>query len=128
MGRKLILIADEDSEVLGLLKRRLSSAGHAIETVRDGDRAVAAIESNKPDLVILEVILPGLNGYQVCRKIRDTPEIQSLPVIFLTNKSEPADRFWANELGARAFIVKPFDLRALVNKVQAIFQEDNDDP
>ncbi len=128
MARKLILIADEDPDILGLLKRSLSSAGHAVETVRDGHKAIEAVANNRPDLIILDVLLPGLNGYQVCRKIVQDPNLK-VPVVFVSSKTEPADRFWAQELGARKFVDKPFDVRSLVQTIEHVLEEtDESDP
>ena len=118
MADARVLIVDDNPATVEFLDSRLRSVGYHTTICRDGTQALEAITRLPPDLVILDVTMPGMNGYQCCREIKRLRA--ALPVIILTAKSSPADRFWAVESGADAFFNKPVDPHVVVQRIDAL--------
>ncbi len=118
MGLK-ILIADDDNNISDLLKICLENEGYEIVTANNGIKAVSAFKIYEPDLVLLDIMMPGKDGWQVCREIR---EISSKPIIMVTAKSEVFDKVLGLELGADDFITKPFDIKEVTARIKAVFR------
>ena len=95
-----ILVVEDSPTVLYRTKKMLTDAGYAVLTAADGEEAMHLVVEHKPSLVLLDVILPKLNGYQVCRQIKSSPEIAVIPVIMITGKAKDSDRHWGIEQGA----------------------------
>ena len=114
---KLLLVIDDDPVERVLLERVLLGAGYRVLTAADGRAGLAAAESAHPDLVLLDVMMPHLNGYQACRALKGSPATARCPVLMLTAKHETTDRFWAGEVGADAFLTKPADVPLLLRTV-----------
>jgi DNA-binding response OmpR family regulator len=113
-----ILLVDDHPKALEVFELRLKSIGHRITIAHNGEVAISIVERDRPDLVVLDVTMPEVNGYQACRAIkRIHPQ---LPVIILTAKTEEADRFWAFQSGADEFLNKPIDPAFLVQKIQGL--------
>jgi DNA-binding response OmpR family regulator len=123
-AQRTILIVDDEQDLTDVLRRHLRAAGYRVEVVHDGRSALERIEHEAPDLVILEVVLPGLNGFQVCRAVRRIHDARSLPVLMLTGKYEPADRFWGLEVGASAYLTKPFEVQNLLATLAELLEEE----
>lgn len=118
MGFK-ILIADDDPNTCDLLKICLENEDYEIVVANNGVKAVSAFKIYEPDLVLLDITMPGKDGWQVCREIR---EISSKPIIMLTAKNEVFDKVLGLELGADDFITKPFDMKEVVARIKAVFR------
>ncbi|HVX87764.1 MAG TPA: response regulator, partial [Gemmatimonadales bacterium] len=88
-------------------------------TAADGEAGLAAVAAVRPDLVVLDVMMPRMNGFQTLRAVRATPESAGLPVIMLTSKDQPADQFWAEEVGASAYLTKPVEIPLLLDTIAA---------
>ena len=101
-----ILVVDDDLNICELLKLYLENEGYAVFTANDGQEAVDKFKNKTPDLVLLDIMLPKMDGWQVCREIR---KVSSAPIIMLTAKGETFDKVLGLELGADDYIVKPFD-------------------
>ena len=127
MGYK-ILVADDDNNVCDLLKLYLENEGYELITANDGAKAVSSFKIYEPDIVLLDIMMPRKDGWQVCREIR---EISSKPIIIITAKGEVFDKVLGLELGADDFIVKPFDMKEVSARVKAVLRRysghDNDD-
>ncbi len=119
-NRKTILIADDEIESLDFLHYTLENAGFDIVTVLDGIQAIKKMNESPPDLVILDIAMPNLEGTSVCEYIRSRPEWSELPVIFLTGKTDEKTEVNAFRLGADDFINKPIKPQALVSRIQSI--------
>jgi DNA-binding response OmpR family regulator len=119
-----ILIAEDEPFIVESLTFLLTKAGYAVESHGDGEAALAAIVRRRPDLVVLDVMLPGLNGFDLLRRLRGTPGLQGLPVLALTAKGQEADRQRMLDLGADAFVTKPFSNRDLLARIQALTAPD----
>ncbi len=116
---KAILLVDDDNGTLKFVARILENEGFRVTTAHDGETALEKVREAPPDLVLSEILLPHKNGYQVCRAIKEDKVLASLPVVFLSTKSQPSDRFWAKRVGADGFIAKPFDPADLLHEVRS---------
>jgi DNA-binding response OmpR family regulator len=114
-----ILVVDDDRTVSDVVARYLQRDGYEVTTVADGLAALAQAERTRPDLVILDLMLPGLSGLEVCRRLRETGPV---PVIMLTARSDEGDRVAGLELGADDYVTKPFSPRELVLRVNAVLR------
>jgi two-component system phosphate regulon response regulator PhoB len=119
---KKILIVDDEADVTELLAYHLKAKGYVVETLNDPNSSIAVARSFAPDLVILDVMMPDLNGIQICRMLRADPKLKAVPVIFLTAKTEEADRVQGFETGADDYICKPFSTKELLLRVQSILR------
>ena len=116
---KRILIAEDSPTAVELFMRALEPLGHDIVVAEDGAVAEATIAQSPPDLVILDVIMPKVNGFQLCRAIRANPALEKLPIIVVTAMDRDSDRYWGLKQGADEYLVKPVDPATLVEKVRA---------
>lgn len=114
-----ILIVDDDTNICELLRLYLSKEGFVPLIVNDGESAVQSVESNKPALVLLDIMLPKLDGWQVCRRIRQSSDT---PIIMISAKGETFDKILGLELGADDYIVKPFEAKEVVARVKAVLR------
>lgn len=119
MGKQKILIVDDDMHIAELVSLYMMKDGYETEEVYDGREAVKAAETFQPDLILLDLMLPGMDGYQVCREVRKNSRV---PIIMLTAKGETFDKVLGLELGADDYIVKPFDPKELVARVKAVLR------
>ena len=119
MGKQKILIVDDDLHIAELISLYMMKDGYETEEVYDGREAIRKAESFQPDLILLDLMLPGMDGYQVCTQIRKTSRV---PIIMLTAKGETFDKVLGLELGADDYIVKPFDPKELVARVKAVLR------
>ena len=118
MAKNKILVVDDSATDSMLICNSLRSEGYEVITARDGEEALRCLDSDRPDLVLLDVVMPGKNGFQVCRQIRNDARYGSLPVILLTSKNQEADKFWGMKQGATAYMTKPFVPEALLATVR----------
>lgn len=115
---KRILLVEDEQDIVDLLQHNLEAEGYEILTASDGDRALEMVESEPLDLVLLDIMLPEKDGWEVLREIRANPAIRHLPVIFLTAKDSEVDEVVGLELGADDYIVKPISIRKLLARVR----------
>jgi twitching motility two-component system response regulator PilH len=119
---KSALIIEDDPEQRRLFDRILSAVGWRVATAPDGEAGLAAARSHPPDIIVLDVMMPRLNGYQVCRQLKADPTTQAIPIVIVTTKDQPADEFWAREVGADAFLAKPVDVTELAALLDTLVQ------
>ncbi len=119
MGKFKVLIVDDDFNISNLLRLYLEKEGFETVTAEDGEKAVELFESEHPDLVLLDIMLPKMDGWQVCREIRKTSQC---PIIMITAKTETFDKVLGLELGADDYIVKPFENKEVVARVRAVLR------
>ena len=117
-----ILIVEDDRDIAELLQRYLTRAGHVTDALGDGGEALTFVRTRVPDLIILDLMLPGVDGLEVCRALRRTPETRALPIIMLTARTEESDRIVGLELGADDYVTKPFSPSELVARVGALLR------
>lgn len=117
-----ILIVEDDDDIAQLVQRYLTRAGHAADVLRAGDEALSCARDRIPDLIILDLMLPGLDGLEVCRALRAAPATRAVPIIMLTARSEETDRIVGLELGADDYVTKPFSPNELVARVGSLLR------
>ena len=128
-GKQVIMVVDDDENIAQLVRLYLEKEGFEVVSFSRGDSALTAFKSNPPALLLLDIMLPGMDGWQVCRAIR---QISSIPIIMLSAKDETFDKVLGLELGADDYITKPFDPKELIARVKAVLrrgqpeQQDND--
>ncbi len=120
MVRTRILVVDDSPTDLTLISAPLLATGYEVITAHDGEEAIAKAASEHPDVILLDVVLPRQNGFQVCRTLKRSAESGHIPVIMLTGKSQPSDRFWGMKQGADEYVTKPFLPEALVSSIQRL--------
>jgi two-component system response regulator ResD len=118
-AKQKILIVDDDSNIAELISLYLTKECFQCRTAGDGNEALRAVSEFQPDLVLLDIMLPGIDGYEVCRQIRHTSDT---PIIMLSAKGEVFDKVLGLELGADDYIIKPFDSKELVARVKAVLR------
>ena len=122
MSKDSILIVEDDDDIVELLAFNLNAAGFATETARDGYEALAKARRTPPVGVILDLMLPGLDGFEVCKELKRDPKTAAAPIIMLTARGEEVDRIVGLELGADDYVVKPFSPRELILRLRAVLK------
>lgn len=117
-----ILAVDDDELVLRSVRRVLENAGFTVSTATNGQEALNLITNGQPDLIVLDIIMPGIDGLEVCRRIRADPYTAKLPVLFLTAKSRPTDVAQGLDIGGDDFLTKPFEIVELPARVRALLR------
>src|SRR5262245_50082284 len=112
-----ILVVDDSPTTLKLVSKTLATAGYRILLANNGEEAVAKATEAHPDLVVLDVIMPHKNGYQVCRQLKNDVKTHDIKIILCTRQNQPADYFWGMQQGADAYLAKPFDEAELLMTV-----------
>ena len=126
--KKHIFIVEDEPDILELIRYHLSREGFALSVSTRGDEAARNIPFKKPDLVLLDLMLPGLDGLEVCRALKKDPQTAAIPVIMLTAKGEESDIVTGLELGAADYIVKPFSVKVLIARVRAVLRRREEPP
>ena len=120
--KKRILLIEDEEDIASLIKLQAEVTGYKLHVEVDGINGYRAVEREKPDLVILDIMLPGQNGLDVCRKIKSNPDLRDIPVIILTAKSEEIDVVLGLELGADDYVAKPFSPKVLFSRIKAVLR------
>jgi phosphate regulon transcriptional regulator PhoB len=119
---KTILVVDDEKDIVELVAYNIEREGYKTARAYDGHQALQYIKENKPDIVILDLMLPGISGLDVCRMMRKNPETEDIPIIMLTAKSDNVDKIMGLEIGADDYITKPFNIRELIARVRAVLR------
>lgn len=117
-----ILVIDDEADIVELISYNLKKEGFFVDHAYDGETALKKIKDNKYDLIILDLMLPGIQGLELCKIIRGIPELSNLPIIMLTAKGEEFDKVLGLEMGADDYITKPFSIRELIARTKAILR------
>ncbi|HEV7619271.1 MAG TPA: response regulator [Burkholderiaceae bacterium] len=120
MAIQKILIVDDSPTERYFLSDILIKHGFSVSTAENGEDALQKIKADKPQLIVMDIVMPGQNGFQVTRAITKDPETQDVPVIICTSKGQETDRIWGLRQGARDYIVKPVDPQELLAKIAAL--------
>ncbi len=122
MLNKTILVVDDEEDILELLKHNLLREGFIVETAVDGEQVLQKLRARQPDLIILDLMLPGMDGLEVARRLKADSRTAKIPILMVTAKGEDADVVVGLELGADDYIVKPFSPRVLMARVRAVLR------
>ncbi|MFW5947917.1 MAG: response regulator transcription factor, partial [Gemmatimonadota bacterium] len=117
-----ILVVEDERDIAALVAYHLTREGYRVRTVGTGDDAMAAARAERPDLMVLDLMLPGLSGYELLEELRKRPELEDVPVVVLTARREESDRIRGLELGADDYLTKPFSPQELVLRVGAVLR------
>jgi twitching motility two-component system response regulator PilH len=112
-----ILIVDDSPTELHVLTKILTQGGHEIITAVDGESGIVAAHQQSPDAILMDVVMPGINGFQATRKLSRDPDTQHIPVLMVTTKDQDTDKEWGMRQGAKGYLVKPVDGRELLQKL-----------
>ena len=115
-----ILVVDDSPTLLSGTTKILESAGHEVLSAICGEEGVAKSISVKPDLIVMDVVMPGISGFQATRQITANPETQHIPIIMLTTKDQETDKVWATRQGAKDYVIKPPEKKDLLAKIEAL--------
>ncbi len=115
-----VLIVDDSPTEMHVLRGILQKGGYRVITAVDGESGVAQAEHSKPDLILMDVVMPGLNGFQATRQLSRNPETSEIPIIMVTTKAQETDRAWGLRQGAREYVVKPVGAGELLKKIKSI--------
>jgi twitching motility two-component system response regulator PilH len=115
-----ILLVDDSKTELAYLSELLAKRGFTVRTAENGEEAMKRLAEGKPDLILMDVVMPGTNGYQLTRTITRDPRYSDVPVIMCTSKGQETDRVWGLRQGARDYVVKPVDTDDLMAKIKAL--------
>jgi two-component system phosphate regulon response regulator PhoB len=122
MAKEVILIVDDEEDIRELVELNLRREGYQTLTCDTGERALELVDSKRPDLVVLDLMLPGVDGLEVCKRLKADPDTRQVPVVMLTAKGEEADIVAGLELGADDYVTKPFSGKVLVARVRRVLR------
>ena len=122
MPKKHIVVVEDEEDILELIRYHLDREGYAVTTAATGEEALEAISQKAPDLLVLDLMLPGVDGLEICRRLKADPRTAAIPVVMATAKGEEADIVAGLELGADDYVTKPFSPRVLVARVRAVLR------
>lgn len=122
MQKTKILLIEDEEDIASLIKLQAELAGYKVHVESDGLNGLIAVERERPDVIVLDIMLPGLNGLDVCRKIRSNPEFNNIPIIIISAKTEELDVVLGLELGADDYVAKPFSLKVLFSRIKAVLR------
>ena len=122
MSRATVLVIDDEKDLLELVRYNLEKEHLDVITASDGQSGLEIGLKHKPDLVLLDLMMPGMSGYEVCKELRNNPRTRALPIIMLTAKAAETDKIIGLELGADDYVTKPFSVRELVARVRAVLR------
>lgn len=126
MAKEKILIVEDDADIIEMISYNLKKENYSVTSVPDGERAAHSAKRDKPDLIILDLMLPGMDGLEVCRNLRKNELTAHIPIIMLTAKSQEADKVAGLELGADDYMTKPFSPQELIARIKAVLRRGKD--
>jgi len=125
LNKRKILIVDDDPQIRKILERMLKGPDYDVRMVADGDAAIEQVKADPPDLVILDIMMPGISGIEVCSEIRKSRPQSGIQILMLSAKESQADRRRALEYGADDYVTKPFHIASLARKIEYMFEKRN---
>ncbi len=121
-GKPRILLVDDEPNIVKMVGKRLEVAGFDVLVALDGQEALAKAQQERPDLIVLDLMLPKLNGYEVCTRLKQDPRYQQIPIVMVTAKAQEKDEKLGMECGANAFVRKPFRAQELLERIRALIE------
>lgn len=118
-----ILVVDDSAAEVEATGKMLSGGGHEVLEALDGKSAIEKAKAEKPDVIVMDVVMPGMNGFQATRSLSRDPDTKNIPVIVLSSKNQETDRVWAMRQGAKEYCIKPVSANDLLSKISAVLAE-----
>jgi len=118
-----VLVVEDSVTQREMIEDLLKGSGLSVTTAGDGVEALEQMQGNCPDIVVMDIVMPRMNGYELCRRIKTDPKTQSVPVVMCSSKGEEFDRYWGMKQGADAYIAKPFQPQELVGTVKQLLRK-----
>ncbi|MBD2163253.1 response regulator [Calothrix membranacea FACHB-236] len=115
-----VLVVEDGLTDMEIISTYLQQAGYYVMSAKTSEEAQSQIDRTKPDVIFLDVILPGKSGYEICRELKTNPQTSNIPVVFCSTKNNDVDKVWGNMLGAEAYLSKPVDRKELVETLQRL--------
>ena len=122
MGKEKILIVEDEKDIVEMIEYNLKKEGYTISSVLNGEQAISLAKKERPDLIILDLMLPDIDGFEICRRLKNNEITVQIPIIMLTAKSREADKVAGLELGADDYLTKPFSPRELIARIRTILR------
>ena len=122
MDKKRILIVDDQKDIVELIRFKLENEGFECLVAFDGEEGLQKAKKEDPDLILMDIMMPKINGYQVCRLLKSDENYKNIPIIMLSAKDQESDKFWGKESGADDYITKPFEFEELFQKIQGYLE------
>ncbi|HEY0664998.1 MAG TPA: response regulator [Gallionella sp.] len=120
MAIKRVLVIDDSATERHIIGEVLGKQGYEVSFAEDGEKGIAESKASKPDLIIMDVVMPGMNGFQATRAISNDPETAHIPIVLCTTKDQETDKVWGIRQGAKDYVVKPIDAAELLSKIAAL--------
>ena len=117
-----VLVVEDSPTQREMIADLLKGSGLVVKIAHDGMEALEQVQTFRPDIVVLDIVMPKMNGYEVCRRLKTDPKLQGVPVVMCSSKGEEFDRYWGMKQGADAYIVKPFQPKELVGTVKQLLR------
>ena len=114
-----ILVVDDSPTERLFISKVLEETGHKVSTADSGEQGIEAAKTTLPDLILMDIVMPGMNGFQATRKITQAPETSNIPVVMVSTKSQQTDKVWATRQGAKGYLVKPVNSEMLISSVKS---------
>ncbi len=119
MTIETVLVVDDSSTQLHSIQNIITEAGYQVLTAKSGFEAIEFAKQHHPDLIFLDIMMPGMDGFEACRKLSMERSTQEIPVVFVSSKDQKSDRVWASMQGGKAYIVKPYDKNQIIAQIEA---------
>jgi two-component system, OmpR family, alkaline phosphatase synthesis response regulator PhoP len=121
--KRKILLVDDEPDIVSMTRMRLEASGYEVFTASDGQEGYGMAKEQKPDLLILDLMLPKMDGFQVCRMLKSDEHFRNIPIIMLTAKSQKEDKDYAQKLGVDFFLTKPYEAKELLDKIAFLLKK-----
>jgi len=118
----VILVVDDSQTIRAVYTELLTQSGFVIKSARDGVEAWEKVERHSPDLILMDIVMPRMNGYELCRKLRETPATENIPIVMVSSKDQEFDRYWGLKQGANAYITRPCRPDELLGTINELLQ------
>lgn len=118
MANEKILVADDNPIIVEVIKSALKAENYQVSVAYDGQEALDKVHQENPDLILLDILMPKMNGYMVCKKIKDDPKVKHIPIIMLTAKEQESDKDKGLGMGADEYLTKPFEMEKLIEIIK----------
>lgn len=125
MPAKKVLVVDDEVDFVDVLRTRLEANNFKVTVAYDGEEGLEKVKETNPDIIVLDVMMPKINGFDVCRKLKTDNNYKDIPIVMLTAKFQPNDIRFGSAMGANAYITKPFEPQVLLDKMRELLQKKN---